>query len=82
MQVLLSKNAQKHFQLLPESEKNKICKKLSSLRDDPLAGKRLGGELSNRRSLKSWPYRIIYTINIKEKAVEVSDILHRQGAYK
>lgn len=82
MQVILSKNAQKHFRLLPDPEKIKIKKKLFLLRDDPLAGKKLDGELAGRRSLRSWPYRIIYIINIEGKVVEVSNIIHRQGAYK
>lgn len=82
MQVILSRDAQKHFRLIPESEKSKIKKKLFLLKDGPLAGKKLGGELSGKRSLKSWPYRIVYSINIREKIIEVADIIHRQGAYK
>lgn len=82
MQVILSKAAQKHFRLISESEKSKIKKKLFLLKNDPLAGKKLGGELAGQRSLKSWPYRIVYFINIKEKIIEIADIIHRQGAYK
>ncbi len=59
MQVVLSKNAAKQFSRLPKSEQTKIKKKLHLLETDPLAGKKLAGELSGRRSLKSWPYRII-----------------------
>ncbi len=82
MKVVLSKTAQKHFHLLPESEKKKIKRNLVILKDTPLAGKKLEGELSESRSLRSWPYRIIYTINLKDKIIEASDILHRQGTYK
>ncbi|MBI4089719.1 MAG: type II toxin-antitoxin system RelE/ParE family toxin [Candidatus Levybacteria bacterium] len=82
MQVILSKDAAKHFKRLPKSEKLKIEKKLLSLRDNPYSGKKLSGELNKSRSLKAWPYRIIYLINESKRTVEVSDILHRQGAYK
>lgn len=82
MQVILSENAAKHLKRLPKSEKSKIEKKLLKLRENPYSGKKLSGELDKFRSLKAWPYRIIYAINESEKIVEISDILHRQGAYK
>lgn len=82
MQVILSKVAKKQYDHLPPPEQKKVKKKLLSLEINPLAGKKLSGELSLYRSLRIWPYRIIYTLNEKEKRVEISDIEHRQGAYK
>ncbi len=82
MLVILSKDAKKQYDRLPQTEQKKVKKKLQSLEMSPLAGKKLVGELSLYRSLRAWPYRIIYSINEKEKRVEVSDIEHRQGVYK
>lgn len=82
MQVILSKNAKKQYDNLPPPEQKKVKKKLLSLEVNPLAGKKLSGELSLYRSIRVWPYRIIYVLNEVEKRVEVSDIEHRQGAYK
>lgn len=82
MQVLLAKGAQKQYKKLPKPEQTKIRKKLEVLSQDPYAGKKLEGILKGRRSLRAWPYRIIYSINENIKRVEVSEILHRQGAYK
>ncbi len=82
MQVILSRQASKHFQKIPAVEKKKIKRKLLSLGKNPLIGKKLDAELYGERSLRAWPYRIIYFINKTEDRVEVSDILHRQGAYK
>lgn len=82
MQVLLSKNAQKQYKKLPKTEQVKIKKKLKLLTTDAYAGKSLEGLLKGRRSLRAWPYRIIYTINIDSQTVEVSSIEHRQGVYK
>jgi len=82
MQVILSKNATKHLERLPKSEKLKIQKKILRLQENPYSGKKLSGELDKSRSLKAWPYRIIYSINESEKIVGISEILHRQGAYK
>ena len=82
MRVLLSKTAQKQYQKLSPNEGKKIKKKLNSLESDQLTGKKLAGELKLFRSLRAWPYRIIYYINEVEDRVEVVDIEHRQGVYK
>lgn len=81
MRVILSKEAQKNYNRLPGSQKTKIKKKLISLQDNPLLGKKLGGELEGDRSLRAWPYRIIYSIDKKQNLISISNILHRQGAY-
>ena len=81
MQILISKDAQKQFDRLSRSQQIKILKKIRVLGQNPYAGKKLEAEFKNFRSLRAWPYRIIYFINQKEKRVEVSNILHRQGAY-
>lgn len=82
MQVILSRAAKKQYDHLPESQQKKVYKKLLSLETNPLSGKKLSGELALYRSLRAWSFRIIYIINEDEKRVEVSDIEHRQGAYK
>ena len=82
MRVVLSITAQKQYIKLPQSEKKKIKKKLLALESDKLSGKKLVGELKDFRSLRAWPYRIIYYINKVENRIEVVDIEHRQGVYK
>ncbi len=81
MKVMLSPQAQKDLSRLPRSAQKKVVKKLLMLENNPLSGKKLGGELSGRRSLRAWPYRITYT-TARNGSVEISTILHRQGAYK
>ena len=82
MQVILSHTAKKQYDHLPPQERKKVKKKLISLETNPLSGKKLSGELARYRSLRAWPYRIIYSVNELDKRVEVGDIEHRQGAYK
>lgn len=81
MKLILSKEAQKHFNKLPKAEQKKVIKKLSLLQANPLLGKKLSGDLEGSRALRVWPYRIIYTLSKKNETIEVSDVLHRQGAY-
>ncbi len=80
MQVIITPKAQKQFNHLPPTEKAKIKKKLMTLESDPLSGKKLSGELSELRSLRAWPYRIIYYTN--ENKIFIASIIHRQGAYQ
>lgn len=82
MQVIITPKALKDYNHLPQSEQVKVKKKLRLLDHDPLVGKKLSGALEELRSIRAWPYRIIYYIdNLKEK-VFITAILHRQGVYK
>ncbi|MBI3485928.1 type II toxin-antitoxin system RelE/ParE family toxin [Candidatus Daviesbacteria bacterium] len=82
MNVALSKDAQKQFRRLPKMDQVKINRKLLALQTNSSLGKKLAGELAGIRSIRVWPYRILYEINIKQKRIEVHKIAHRQGAYK
>lgn len=82
IQVVITSEASKQYKHLPPQEKIKIKKKLTLLEQDPLAGKKLSGELSGYRSLRAWPYRIIYTIDESNLSVTIKTIVHRQEAYK
>jgi mRNA-degrading endonuclease RelE of RelBE toxin-antitoxin system len=82
MLVILSKITQKQYEHLPKKEQLKVRKKFLFLEENPTAGKKLTGELAGIRSLRAWPYRIIYEISDARKRVEVHKITHRQGAYK
>ena len=82
LKVIVTPQAVKQFKHLPSSEQTKIKKKLISLENNSLAGKKLSGELSELRSLKAWPYRIIYYIDQNKQSIFITSILHRQGVYK
>lgn len=82
MKVIFSKEAQKQYGRLAESDKKKIDKKISLLSSQPFVGKKLSGEYKDLRSLKAWPYRIIYVTDEIQKEIWIVSIIHRQGAYK
>lgn len=74
-EVFLAKSAAQNLRSLKPSDQKKITRKLLLLQSDPLAGKKLKGQLEGRYSLRAWPYRIIYQLEISQKAVYVSAIL-------
>ena len=81
MKVFITPEAQGQLKKLVTQDQNKVSKKFVLLVQDPLSGKKLTGQFRGKRSLKAWPYRIIYSINA-QKELWVESILHRQGAYK
>lgn len=80
LKIIITPKAQKQFKHLPTSEQAKIKKKLTSLESYPHAGKKLFGELAELRSLRVWPFRVIYYI--EKDTVFITSIIHRQGVYK
>lgn len=82
MNIGLSPRAQKHFLAYSKPERQKIVKKFRLLEEQPFAGKKLGGEFAGFRTIRAWPYRIIYSIDQRNELILIADILHRQGAYK
>jgi mRNA-degrading endonuclease RelE of RelBE toxin-antitoxin system len=83
MKVLLTADAEKQFRKLPKPEQRKIEKKLKLLSVNPHTDKKLTGEYAQERSIRAWPYRIIYGLSThsNQEIVIVFAILHRQGAY-
>ena len=82
MQVIITPRVLKQYNRLPKTEQVKIKKKLLMLEQYPQEGKKLSGEYSELRSLKTWPYRIIYFIDNRQKKIFIVTIAHRQGVYK
>lgn len=81
MQVAYSKDALKQIEKLPKTEAIKVFKKIEIIKQNPFYGKKLEGEFLEMRSVRAWPYRIIYSFNAEEGLVILA-VKHRQGAYK
>lgn len=82
MNVEYSDTARKQLKKFPHEKQIRILQKIEQLKNNPLAGKKLKGEFSAFRSLKVWPYRIIYRYFLKDKHLFINVIEHRQKVYK
>lgn len=82
MRVEYSDIARKQLRKLPKDKQIKVLQKIEKLKNDPYAGKKLKGEFEGLRSLKAWPYRIIYRYLSQDKLLFINVIQHRQKAYK
>jgi len=82
MKVEYSDTAQKQLKKLPRNKQIKVLQKIEKLKNDPYAGKNLKGEFEGLRSLKVWPYRIIYRYLPQNRLLFINVIQHRQKVYK
>jgi len=80
--VVVPKRVKKQLDKIGGKYRKKINSALMGLAINPFQGKKLEGEFKDRRSLKIWPYRIIYRIEKKKLIILVLEIAHRQGIYK
>lgn len=82
MILKFSTPAVKQLKKLSQREKIKAWKKIQLLKTDPFVGKKLKGEFEGLRSVRAWPYRIIYHYSPKERLLFIETIEHRQQVYK
>lgn len=81
MKLLYAPKARKQILKFDSIQALKISRKLKILESDPFIGKALTGKFNGFYSLRAWPYRIVYTVFIKENTILVTTIEHRQGVY-
>lgn len=81
MDLFFKSIAIKELKKLPKVEAKKVIKKIQLLKEFPFSGKPLSGDFEGLRSLRAWPYRIIYKVQPKA-GITIEIIKHRQGSYK
>lgn len=69
----------KHIQKLYEEE---VVAALKEFKEDPFSGKSLIEDLTGERSYRIDVYRIIYTVNDKDKIVYILSARHRSISYQ
>ncbi|KKS98118.1 MAG: hypothetical protein UV73_C0003G0060 [Candidatus Gottesmanbacteria bacterium GW2011_GWA2_43_14] len=79
MRIEYKSTVLKQFKKIPATEIRKILKKIEMVPENPLVGKPLRVELEGLRSLRAWPYRIVY--EIKGKKIIIISVTHRQSVY-
>lgn len=79
----LSRSAQKQLMALPDNIVEKISAKIDLLESHPFpAGcKKLTGSDDTWR-IRIGDYRVIYSVNQKDKSIDVSAVRHRKDAHR
>jgi addiction module toxin, RelE/StbE family len=79
--VYLTSEAETFLKKCDKSVRDRIVKRLTTLGNDPEAGKPLTAVLAGLRSLRIGDYRAIYEIKNSELLILVIKIGHRKNAY-
>ena len=80
--VNLKRSAEKELRDLTKSDRERVAAAILNLREDPLpSGIKKLKNMDGYR-LRVGDYRILYTVNEKEKILEVYAIGHRKDVYR
>ena len=80
--VVVKNQARKSLEKIDKRFVPRIKGAIRLLQEYPLLGKPLEGEYEGQRSLRVWPYRIIYEIYKHQLVILIIAIKHRQNVYK
>ena len=80
--LVITNKADKQLRKLPKRIQIRVFKSLTQLKEDPLRGIKLAGDLSGSYKLRLGDYRIVYDFHSKKSVVVILKIEHRQGVYK
>ena len=80
--LVITSKAEKQISKLPKRIQLKVLTTLTVLKQNPLSGIRLSGDLSGSYKKRLGDYRIVYDFHSKKSIVIILKVEHRQGVYK
>jgi mRNA interferase RelE/StbE len=84
-EILISHEAEKLYLKQDKDTKRRLNKCIDELSQEPLSGahiKKLHGDLKGKYRYRLGDIRIVYSVNVKNKTVEIRTIKSRGEAYK
>jgi len=78
--IYLPNSVKKSVKKIPQPWQKRVLDILTILERNPLIGEKMQGQLSDKRKIKIWPYRIIYKIDDRKKIIIVVEVRHRGNA--
>ena len=79
---ILQTSARKQIKKLKKVYQETFISIFLELKEDPYIGKPLTRELTGKYSYRFGVYRIIYTVNKKQKVINITTAGHRSSVYK
>lgn len=80
--LLIAGKVNKNIFKLPSHIKKRLPAIFGEIKENPLMGIRLKGELASYYKLRLGDYRIIYRFDEKLSAILIVKVEHRQGVYR
>lgn len=79
--VYVPKSVLKSMAKIPLPWQHRIEKAIDAIQLNPRCGEKMSGNLSDKWKIRVWPYRIIYKIDEKKKAVFIFEAAHRGNMF-
>ncbi len=79
---IIAKSVDKDISKLPSKIQTKIESAFDRIKENPISGIKLHGQLDQYYKLRVGDYRIVYSFDARESTVTVVKVEHRQGVYK
>lgn len=80
--LVITERVDKQLAKLPKRIQLRVARALVGLKENPLKGAKLSGDISGSYKLRLGDYRIVYDFHVKESIVVILKMEHRQGVYK
>ena len=80
--LVLANKADKNLSKLPLKIQKRILEAFHKIKNNPMSGIKLHGQLNQFYKYRVGDYRIVYFLDTKKNRIEVLKIEHRQGVYK
>ncbi len=80
--IVLTKLAEKELDNFDHKTRKRLFTAFDVLRENPTAGKQLQGEHKGLRSLRVWPYRVLYAVDHDIITVTILKVGHRKDVYR
>ena len=78
----IKRSAARELARVPRRDRERIVHAIDRLRDNPLAGSPLKGDLRGLRRVRVGDYRVVYEVLDGELVVLVVLVAHRREAYR
>lgn len=75
--IYIPKDVRKSLLKIPSPWIDRIKKAIDRLELNPFLGEKMHGELSYKRKIVIWPYRIIYYVEEQKSIIGILEIEHR-----
>ena len=79
--IRIKRSAAKELHRVPKPERRRIIQAIDGLRENPLRGGALKGDLRGLRRLRTGEYRVLYEVQHTALVVLVVRVAQRQSAY-
>lgn len=81
--VHIPHSVRKSIEKIPVPWRDRMFNAIDLLEYNPFMGEKMLGKLQDKRKIRIWPYRIIYTVEKKSKIIKILEAGHRGGmSYK